>query len=374
MDEQEQITVVASPEDKAAGEQGFRRLWRDCFGDSHAYEDFYFAQVYRNNAVYAAGDKGMLHLNPYPVMVDGKEQALFYIVGVATEEASRRQGVMRRLLNRALRDMHDGKIPFTYLMPADIRYYRPFGFVPISGKREKNIDREPERSLIEYRYVAYSEIVSGAFGSAADGEKNGAGQLLFAAAESILKESCRIYAKHDAEYFELLYQEKKCNGGDIVFVFQGEMSPDALCGFFAYCREEEKACVEQAVFRQEFSAEQVEQILSGYGEFPNKIRLTMRFPFMVRITDMESCLRLFPAEAETILMGKKVRIRDEEIPGNNGIYFMETADGKRLAGRRPIEGSEGELAPCDSEMAIAEFTRLLFREIHTDKIYFAEVV
>ena len=97
-----------------------RKLWRQCFHDPQYYEDFYFETVWPKNHVYLSEEKGMLHLNPYPNYIHGKTYELHYIVGVATDERYRRQGVMTTLMAQALSDMWDAREPITYLMPADV--------------------------------------------------------------------------------------------------------------------------------------------------------------------------------------------------------------------------------------------------------------
>ena len=106
-------------------------MWQRNFHDPVPYADFYFTEVYGKNEVLlnvtdtagikgsaasempalhaaamgeelpdeASGDiRGMLHLNPYELLVRGKCVDANYIVGVATDEEFRRQGVMRELL------------------------------------------------------------------------------------------------------------------------------------------------------------------------------------------------------------------------------------------------------------------------------------
>ena len=110
--------------EKRKEEKTVRRLWRSCFQDPIKYEDFYFKNVYEDNTVDILKEKentvirqncekeksenllGMLHLNPYFCKVQGVEQRLHYIVGVATTKEVRRQGVMRNLLYKALDDMY----------------------------------------------------------------------------------------------------------------------------------------------------------------------------------------------------------------------------------------------------------------------------
>ena len=108
-----------------------RDLWQEAFHDPEAFADYYFEQVFPKNQVLVAKEKdgirSMLHLNPY---VWNCQQIIFhYIVGVATRENCRRQGYMARCLTKALQDMEGNGEPFTYLMPANPEYYKPFQFV-----------------------------------------------------------------------------------------------------------------------------------------------------------------------------------------------------------------------------------------------------
>lgn len=107
-------------------------MWQRNFHDPVPYADFYFDEVYGKNEILlnVEGDekKGMLHLNPYRLRIDGQETDAHYIVGVATDEEYRRQGVMAELLeNSFLRLRKRGEF-LTYLMPADKAYYLPFDF------------------------------------------------------------------------------------------------------------------------------------------------------------------------------------------------------------------------------------------------------
>ncbi|MDY2629681.1 MAG: GNAT family N-acetyltransferase [Lachnospiraceae bacterium] len=70
----------------------------------------------------------MLHLNPYNMWISTESVMLHYIVAVATALPFRRQGCMRKLMQKAFSWLYVRKEPFTYLMPADTAYYIPFGF------------------------------------------------------------------------------------------------------------------------------------------------------------------------------------------------------------------------------------------------------
>lgn len=122
--------------------EAIRALWQEAFADADAFADYYFAQVYPENRVLTAEKEGqilsMLHLNPYEwqfEMNPGHPVQLHYIVGVATDRAYRRRGLMAECMRRALQDMEQAGEPFTYLMPAREEYYTSFDFVPVAGQR-----------------------------------------------------------------------------------------------------------------------------------------------------------------------------------------------------------------------------------------------
>ena len=88
--------------------------------------------------------KGMLHLNPYTLHVKGQPAEAKYIVGVATDEEYRRQGVMRELLVKTFQELRSRGELFTYLMPADENYYLPFDFRFGMAQVEQELEYLPE--------------------------------------------------------------------------------------------------------------------------------------------------------------------------------------------------------------------------------------
>ncbi|MCD8018149.1 MAG: GNAT family N-acetyltransferase [Clostridiales bacterium] len=107
-------------------------MWQRNFHDPVPYADFYFDEVYGKNEILLNISekvmKGMLHLNPYDIMINGDSARAHYIVGVATDEEYRRQGVMKELLEDTFARLRKQGEAFTYLMPADENYYLPFDF------------------------------------------------------------------------------------------------------------------------------------------------------------------------------------------------------------------------------------------------------
>lgn len=138
--------------DDGTKKQRVYEMWEDNFHDPVSYADFYFSEVYEKNEVLLnqetqADDdivKGMLHLNPYTLHVKGQPTEAKYIVGVATDEEYRRQGVMRELLVKTFQELRSRGELFTYLMPADENYYLPFDFRFGMAQVEQELEYLPQ--------------------------------------------------------------------------------------------------------------------------------------------------------------------------------------------------------------------------------------
>ena len=93
------------------------------FEDSDNFVEYYYSEKTKDNRILAdiegTSIRSMIMLNPYTISVFGKKYGLDYIVAVATKKEYKRQGYMRRLLDKVLIDMNSEKVPFTYLIPAN---------------------------------------------------------------------------------------------------------------------------------------------------------------------------------------------------------------------------------------------------------------
>lgn len=378
IDNKEKINRICNVEEKKREEGSLRRLWRECFGDPPAYEDFYFSYVYPNNAVYTIQDKGMLHLNPYICMVRGREMLLHYIVGVATRESERRKGIMRRILYRALTDMYKDKEPFTYLMPADVQYYQPFHFVSISKKQETTLTENKTGNMElpntasqrifkmpvcknNIYFVTYREILE-----LFEPEKQ---QKFFRHIDQMLSDRYDIFAKHDKNYFDLLLKEKECQDGDVVFCFEGEIEMENFEGFFAYGLEKQKLLVEQYLLKDD----RIESCLEQYNK--GKKSIVYKFPFMIRIVHVETFLNLFAKQFyEFAIEEKRLLVVDSVITDNNGIYTFSIIE-KQIFVKKQEEKSDDKMI-WDVRMTVEELASFIFCRPDADenKVFFAEVV
>lgn len=315
-------------------EKGYilRRMWRDIFADPASYEEFYYQWMYPKNQVLTAVQEeeivGMIHLNPYRVQVQKAAWDLHYIVGVATLEKCRRQGVMRKMLLRCMEDLARKGEPFTYLMPADQAYYEPFDFVFVQKFDTATCVGEGKKSQLK---VLKKED--------------------FPRAEMFLREFFKqnfcVYTQIDALYLMQLQAECHSERGEILVLEEkGE-----ICGFCCY-GQEEKVYVRQI-----------------FGTDPEKLKKEILYYFsqrevvftlaqgreqngasiMARILRLDLLMDEIKGEKETSFV---LTVRDDFCRWQNGTFrFMIGKDGSK------IERTRQEAAQT---ITIRDLTKLIF--------------
>jgi len=303
------VYTVSKWEQKQQYMKEHRDMWRNCFQDPLRYEDFYFQHVYPHNEVYGIEGCGMLHVNRYLCSVFGCHMELPYIVGVATKETCRRQGIMRCTMERVLTDLKGKQVPFTYLMPAKEAYYYDFGFRKVSDWRTSDIVPKKKNRQRDYIFVSYEEIK----------KKAHIWQHVLRQIHSTLQQQFDVFAVHDEHYFDLLYAEKSCQDGDVIFVFE-DMCDDAhFRGFFAYVFDRDTPLVEQ------IRCDDVEVVCSEFFlEYP-LVKCVYDYPYMMKIIHRESFVALF----KEVLDGVSVDDLSDEVlidfvrQRKNCLYFAE---------------------------------------------------
>ena len=200
-------------------------LWQRNFQDPVPYADFYFDEYYGRNRVLLHMDEeeglinGSIHLNPYSVNVRGNAFAASYIVGVATDEAYRRQGIMRNMLQETFSRLREEGAPFTYLMPADEAYYLPFGFRFGMSQTEQEIMCLPAEEDLRFHFkdqLSREEMEEAVQVEQKEKEK------LFA-----------VFTEVDGDYLCRLEKEAASDYGRMLYVFE-----DRPCGKDPGRREE----------------------------------------------------------------------------------------------------------------------------------------
>lgn len=182
-------------EEKQQTKPLYQRIFHE---DSESFIDYYYSEKTKDNTIYIVEEEGirsMLHLNPYMIRVNGKEEPAHYIVAVATEKDFRKRGYMTALLKTALRDMYAAGEPFTFLMPAAEEIYLPHGFSTVYEQNQ--------------RYLTNREAAERGFRPARQSDA----PAMAAFAEAFLRDHYQVYAKRDRFYYERLMWEYESDGG-----------------------------------------------------------------------------------------------------------------------------------------------------------------
>lgn len=179
-----------------------RELYEEVFPeDSRAFVDYYYTEKTKDNVIYAAKEdgkiRGMLHLNPYLLSVNGSERKVNYIVAVATQKDYRRRGYMAALMKHALKEMYAQGQSFTFLMPAAESIYLPHDFRTVY-EQEKKYYADGEGG---YPMVPATEADC---------------QALADTANRHLGANYQVFAKRDEAYYKRLLKEYASDGGSLM--------------------------------------------------------------------------------------------------------------------------------------------------------------
>lgn len=114
-----------------------RPLYEKTFEDSQAFTDYYFADYVtgqtrclveeRDGQVISMISIHEKHWMLHEAQAD-RRVSVWYLYGIATEQAYRSQGCMRRLLSRVLMDAGREQVAYVYLIPVNPKVYEALGF------------------------------------------------------------------------------------------------------------------------------------------------------------------------------------------------------------------------------------------------------
>ncbi|MFI3172488.1 MAG: GNAT family N-acetyltransferase [Eubacteriales bacterium] len=280
-----------------------RTLWEEVFqDDTEAFLDYYYKCMADHNTIYTIEQQGelvsMLQLNPYQIQLAGKLFPIHYIVGVATKERYRKQGMMGKLLRQSMQEMYLAKEPLTYLMPAAEAIYEPYDFVVVGEQ-------------IHYEYVG--ELKDGMFVDRVQNlefsyatDRDCAMLTEFANQEIMKRYS--IFTRRTEEYFQQLIKEQACQNGGIVLV----RKEGVFVGYFITANE---------------GYQQIRELIFS-DDIKMPVKEKSRVNMMVRIVNLEKLLT-------TIRWGmgeqNLLQVIDPIIEENTGTYrFSPSYGGLRV--------------------------------------------
>lgn len=371
MEEQTMIQSIKPCQQKTIIQQACENLWKSCFEDSDRYVSWYFQEKWKKSVTVLLSSEenapySMLHLNPYVIVMEGKEVPLYYVVGVATHQAQRRKGYMGRVLQKAFQELYSQKCPFVYLMPARKEIYEPYDFQVIYQAFRRRWCLEAEAcSEPSYTFVNYEE--------AELSEKDKLVEL----AQNLLSQQFQMFAKRDLAYFDEIAGEMEACRGELLLVYQGE----ELMGCLEYGMEdgdveifENMGYQKETILRDSFGtylcrktgcSDRKCQINEDAFLTDGKECVSGReksHAIMARILDFETGAAFLRCRERTVM---KLEITDQWIKENNGKWQL-IADRDHCEVYRLSDESVAE-----RQLTIGEFCREMFYE---KKVYLNELV
>lgn len=332
-----------------------RSLYQEVFEeDTKEFVDYYYQNKAAENEIFAAKEKevicGMAHLNPYQLVIDGREEHGAYLVAVATKKEFRHRKVMTSLLKQIFQFLYEKKYMFLYLMPAAEAIYTPFDFRFFYSQREQILERKRIKRS-DRTDLKVTEVKEHDFG------------ILCDTLNEILEKKYRLFTKRTPKYLEDLKQELKAMKGRMMAVFDGTK----CIGSFQIILEEEPIIFEP-LFRENYT-EQIDEILADsmekeLGKETEQVKIVAfseniegekekKKPWMMgRIIHLERWIATLKSKNKKEIL---IEIKDSWIPKNEGCYeIMIESDGGRL---RRIEKKENL-----SSVSIADLPQLFKEE------------
>ena len=322
-------------------------LWRECFGDTKEYTDFYFSWKVKDNRVVSIYKQerlsSMLHLNPYMVKLCKKTERLNYIVGVATRTEDRRQGLMKLLLETTLNQMYEEQMPFTYLMPAAEAIYHPFGFRIVYNQAPWK-----QRLLQAGNRIGRDADSNPAAGSmkvirvTEDNEE--AMAVLTDFTGQYLSQNYDIYAERSPYYYKRLIREMESGKGGVLLCILEEEP----VGYISYMTDGGLGiaeCIYRSEHEELFFNTVGSQIVDETIQEPKADE--HRTPsIMVRIVDFQAFTENLTAGDDFTLTFK---VEDPIIQANNGVYLLTfTKKGCKTARTQKEPDLVGDIAQLTS--------------------------
>ncbi len=365
-------------------------MWQRNFHDPAPYADFYFTEVYGRNEVLLnfsdspehslqvmalsggqeGGDgviRGMVHLNPYELLLGKDTVDAHYIVGVATDEAFRRQGVMRELLADTFARLREQGEMLTYLMPADEDYYLPFDFRFGMCQLEQELECFGKATVPEYYdRFGFRGGVPEDTESICQAE-NTARAECFAIGTKITpeylcrleKEACSDFARlimvyRDGSYLGrfVMGAENDCMVLSQIVCVSETAREEFLYGALSFCEQEYHYGRYQLVLEESWR-----DLLRQPGNYSGVRVLPVREKkiIMFRILDLEKlgiCLcREAPAEESC-----RIFVRDAYIKEQEGIYLLQSREHRLTIQRLPGGQAEAD----GGSISIGALTELIF--------------
>ncbi len=141
----------------------FRRIWKDIFGDTDSFIDWFFNNCFCPDMSFCTEMDGkivcVMHCRQIWVKLGRQPVSAVMVSGVATLPHYRRQGLMHKLFKFAADKLREMGISIFYYFPANPNFYRGLGHVNITENMVFNgvSASFPKRDLIQTA-INYSHL------------------------------------------------------------------------------------------------------------------------------------------------------------------------------------------------------------------------
>ncbi|MDR2005849.1 MAG: GNAT family N-acetyltransferase [Acidaminococcales bacterium] len=344
-------------------------LWDYCFEKREdPFFAWYFSSYCRAENVLGAFTggslAGMIHLNPYTLLLNRRPIETPYFVGVAVAPQCRGRGVLRALLEAAFKLLRERGQPLAVLMPSAAGLYLPYGFAYCYQRLSYRLPLPeigrvfPKTAGFDFAFAAlpdwplfrevYDQFTRPFNGCAVRGEREWRavlGEILYkGAGRAVIAKSAgkvrgyMLYALQESVFrvVELAWLDGEAQAA--LFGFAGRHF--SQCGHFAWLAPaHDLTCL----------------------RFSDSRYYPVALPFMMgRVLDPAravAALELPMPEGEVL----RVKLSDGVIPENNGVFMMKARGCKAelsLAAGRP-----------DVAMDIGVFAQLCFGAYAADDLW-----
>ena len=130
---------------------GFRNLWRICFGDSEEFMDWFFYERYfpEFSVCLLEDDVIMSALQSYPLHVRIRDRILpaSMLAGVSTHPDREGRGYMKQIFLRYMQRVRELSIPIVIHTPAHIPTFQTRGHLPVSETLHLNLAHAQAKSM-----------------------------------------------------------------------------------------------------------------------------------------------------------------------------------------------------------------------------------
>lgn len=323
-----------------------KRLWETCFDDNPLFTELYFQKRYTdsNTITITNGDKllSVMQLLSYPFVFFNSVLSSAYVSGACTDPLFRDQGLMKRLLHKALNHLDQQKTPICTLIPAHdwlFDYYAKSGFETVFYKEtiegvvctnqttqtDLQVNIEDEYSSRTHNYLD---------------KKN------------LEQQAAILHTKED--YFVVLADLKLAEGKVFVASHKNIVVGVAI----AYLNSQNKTVYFNEILSDtiEIQNHLIQATCTFFGT--KTYALTRPSPKgsgnkmgMLRVIDAPTMLELYAAENPTF--SKHFILTDPIIKKNEGEYLIENG-GVTLLKSKPV--------PAIEKLSINQLTSLLFQQ------------